>query len=82
MAAETVTGRALAEAVATNTGVPRVEEVSLEAAQAALHPFMALLISMTFDLDAALVRQELDWSPQAPSLIEDLTDGSYAKEAA
>ena len=82
VAAETVTGRELAEAVALNAGISRVEAVDLDAAQAALHPFMALLISMTFDLDATLARQELAWSPQAPSLIEDLTEGSYARQAA
>ena len=82
LAAETVTGHDLAEAVARNVGISRVEAVGLEAAQAALHPFMALLISMTFDLDATLARQELGWSPQAASLIEDLTQGSYARQAA
>ncbi len=82
VAAETVTGRALAEAVARNTGVSRVETLSLEAAQEVLHPFMALLISMTFELDASRARQDLDWLPRAPSLIEDLTYGSYAKTPA
>ncbi len=82
VAAGTVTGRVLAEAVARNTGISRVEPVDLEAAQSALHPFMALLISMTFDLDATLARQELGWSPQAASLIEDLTEGSYEWRAA
>lgn len=82
VAAETVTGRDLAEAVARNTGVSHVKAVDLETAQAALHPFMALLISMAFDLDATLARQELDWSPQAPSLVEDLTEGSYVRRAA
>ena len=82
LAAETVTGRALAEAVARNTGVSRVETVSLETVQEVLHPFMALLISMTFELDASRARQDLDWLPRAPSLIEDLTYGSYAKTAA
>lgn len=82
VAAETVTGRELAEAVARNTDASRVEAVDLEKAQEVLHPFMALLISMTFDLDATKARQELAWSPQAPSLIEDLTGGSYARKAA
>lgn len=82
LAAETVTGRELAEAVARSTDVSRVEAVDLDAAQEALHPFMALLISMTFDLDATLARQELGWVPRAPSLMEDLTKGSYAKTAA
>ena len=56
VAGETITGSALAEAVATDTRVSRVDEVDLKTAQEALHSFMALLISMTFDLDATLAR--------------------------
>lgn len=82
VAAETVTGRELAEAVARNAGISCVEVVDLEASQEVLHPFMALLISMTFDLDPTLARQALGWSPQALSLVEDLTEGSYARRAA
>ena len=82
IAAETVTLLELAEAIARNTGISRVEAVDLEAAQEVLHPFMALLISMTFDLDATRASRELAWSPRAPSLIDDLTGGSYATRAA
>lgn len=82
VAAETVTGRTLAEAVARSTNVSRVEAVDLETAQGVLDPFMALLISMNFDLDAAAARRELNWSPSGPSLLNDIETGSYRAEEA
>ncbi|MEM9814092.1 MAG: NAD-dependent epimerase/dehydratase family protein, partial [Pseudomonadota bacterium] len=51
VASETVTGRSLAEAVAQDADVDRIESVDLQVMQDATHPFAALLTSMTFDLD-------------------------------
>ena len=82
VAGGTVTGRELAEAVARASGRVRVEAVTLEEAQRVLHPFMALLVSMSFELDAANARRELGWSPSGPSLVEDVTRGFYAREPA
>ena len=73
-----VTGRELAEAVARNVGTDHVEGVPLADAQRVLHPFMALLISMNFDLDAGRTRTALDWTPQGPDLPTDVERGSYA----
>lgn len=78
VAAETVTARALAEAVAVAAGGVRVEGVALAEAQAALHPFAALLLSMTFDLDATRTHMDLDWRPSGPSILIDVARGSYA----
>ena len=81
VATETVTGRALAEAVAQGADVDRVESVDLAVMQGATHPFAALLTSMTFDLDSSQLRA-LGWSPSGPSLADDVGNGSYGNEAA
>ena len=78
LSAETVTGADLAHAVARAAGVTRVEGGPLAEAQAAIHPFLALLMSMTFDLDPSATRTDLNWRPAGPSLLQDLRTGSYA----
>lgn len=82
VASETLTAGALAEAVAKGAGVNRIEGVTLEGMQEATHPFVALLLSMNFDLDAAATRRDLGWVPSGPSLVEDLSSGSYANSGA
>lgn len=78
VAAETLTSRALAEAVATAAGIEQVESVTLEESQAAIHPFVALLLSKTFDLDASATQDDLGWTPHGLSLVDDVKSGSYA----
>ena len=52
----------------------------LEQARAVMGPF-AEALALDQRLDASLVKKELRWAPKAPSLIEELEHGSYAKVA-
>lgn len=81
VAAETVTARALAEAVAEGAGGVSTAPATLGAFGAATHPFLALLLSASFELDAGATRRELGWTPRGPGLAEDVGRGSYARAA-
>lgn len=81
VAAEAVTGRGLAEAVAEGAGGVLVASATAEELGAATHPFAALLLSMSFELDASATARDLGWTPRGPCLAEDVVHGSYARAA-
>ncbi|MEM1047498.1 MAG: NAD-dependent epimerase/dehydratase family protein [Pseudomonadota bacterium] len=78
LSAETVTGAGLAALIGRAASIDRVESASLETAQAAIHPFAALLLSMNFDLRVDAAKSRLNWAPQGPSLFDDVVTGSYS----
>jgi nucleoside-diphosphate-sugar epimerase len=75
---EVVRGHELAKAVQRNIGgKTELESISQEEAGKLWNPFLAILLSMNNQLSNAKAVRELGWQPQATSLLEDITQGSY-----
>ena len=67
----------LAEAVGQAAGVGDAKSISQEEAGELWTPFVALLLSSNFWLSGDKAQRELGWTPEAPSLLDDLRNGSY-----
>lgn len=79
-AGEPVEPRAMAEAVKEAAGVDRTESIGQEKAGELWNPFVALLLSLNFWLSSEKAKRELGWTPEGPSLLNDLRRGSYRNE--
>lgn len=74
----TVSMRALAEAIATGTGVGETGSWTVDEANASsAYPF-AELFATDVRLDASRARRLLGWTPSRPSILDDIATGSYA----
>jgi nucleoside-diphosphate-sugar epimerase len=71
-----VTGRELAEAVAVAAGVDATTSVDPAQAMQLLGP-AGFILAKSAHISAAKAEQLLGWQPSGPSLIEELTSGSY-----
>jgi nucleoside-diphosphate-sugar epimerase len=71
-----VTMRQIAEAVAHTTGT-RAVSITREQAEQALGPYAAVLTRST-PLDPSRAERVVNWTPEAPALLDDLRTGSYA----
>jgi nucleoside-diphosphate-sugar epimerase len=71
--------REIAEGVATVLGLGPAVSVTVEENVKALGPLYGLGMSVAARADSSKVRAELGWAPVGPSLLEDLTKGSYRR---
>lgn len=79
-AAEAVTTKELAEATAQAAGVGAT--FSMEPQQAAeMLGYLALILSKNTVISAERARQMLGWQPTRPSIVDELTKGSYVQGA-
>lgn len=79
-AGEPVEPRVMAEAVKEAAGVDRTESIGQEKAGELWNPFVALLLSLNFWLSSEKAKRELGWTPEGPSLLNDLRRGSYRND--
>ncbi len=76
VAEETVTTRAIAEALGQSLNLP---VTSIDPADAGEHfGFVAHFFAMTMTASSDLTRELLGWTPTGPSLVEDILAGAYA----
>lgn len=80
-AGDPIEPRAMAEAVKEAAGVDNIESISQEEAGEIWNPFVSLLLSLNFWLLSEKAKHELGWTPKRPSLLDELTSGSYRNEA-
>lgn len=70
--------RDVAVAAAAAAGADEVEVWPLQDARSALGPF-ALALALSQRMTGRRAREELDWSPRRPSVVEELLRGSYRR---
>ncbi len=79
VAEESLTFREIAQAIATRLGIPLV---SLSPEAAASHfGLYTMFACMDGRVSSRLTRERLNWTPSHASLLEDLAQGSYFKQA-
>lgn len=69
----------IAGGVSEVLGLSPAVSVSVEQSVQALGPLYGMGIAVAARADSARVRRELGWDPQGPTLMEDLTQGSYRR---
>jgi nucleoside-diphosphate-sugar epimerase len=79
LAADECEMRQIAAGVARLLGIDGAVSMSLETAVEAFGPRSAVSMASNSRVDSAKARTELGWSPQGPSLVDDLTLGSYRR---
>jgi nucleoside-diphosphate-sugar epimerase len=79
LAADECEMRQIAAGVARLLGIDGAVSMSLETAVEAFGPRSAVSMASNSRVDSAKARTELGWSPQGPSLVDDLTQGSYRR---
>ena len=72
----------LTEAAAVAAGAPGAVPGSDEEARARLGDYFAEVLLLDQNAPAAKVRNELDWRPSHPGLVEELRQGSYRQVTA
>jgi len=76
-ASENVVFKDIAELVARRLGVPTVSLTPEEADPFFENPFVAKVYAYDGPVSSAYTRELLDWSPEHPSLLEDIEHGDY-----
>jgi nucleoside-diphosphate-sugar epimerase len=71
----------LTEAAAVAVGAPGAVPGSDQEARARLGDYFAEVLLLDQNTSAAKVRDQLDWSPTHPGLVDEYRHGSYAREA-
>jgi nucleoside-diphosphate-sugar epimerase len=71
--------REIADAIARLLGIDGPDPTSMEEAMRAFGPRSAVSMASNSRVDSTRARTELGWSPMGPSLLDDLTRGSYRR---
>jgi nucleoside-diphosphate-sugar epimerase len=79
LAADECEMRQIAAGVARLLGLDGAVSMSMEQAVEAFGPRSAVSMASNSRVDSAKARTELGWSPQGPSLVDELTQGSYRR---
>ncbi|MEU2373493.1 NAD-dependent epimerase/dehydratase family protein [Streptomyces misionensis] len=79
IAADEATMREIAEGIAQVLGLEPAVSATMEEMSEAIGLLYALGLSSNARVDASKIRAELGWTPQGPSLLDDLVHGSYQK---